>query len=267
MEKNYGIANAPKMIFKGYKGEFTYEFNYANDVFIENYADSFNNYTDYNRPMPKRDMIIVFSQVEDDDVNKLFEVGEMTICLEKTVRDFNGKDHVIEETYNGMRLSYKMTYCRGLAHEGGNIIYVFTNADVKSGYIKKEVNEILNRYALNNMLNAIGSNRDINVLINDKNINKDTVQEEMKLTVDDFTSKISKDDIIDIGLRKNSSNNAIFNCFISHKGYIRTIKSDNIDEIVEQLNIPLVTRIILNSSEESFIEKLKAHGYRFVCEM
>lgn len=121
-----------------------YVLDYANEVHVESFVDSHSG--------KKSKMILIFCQMDDGFMNHLDCVDEIEI--QNHVKYYkDGSDGIKTDTHCKMKFVYS-SYISNYEYPS-EFVYVFTDGDIKSGYIKKEINEILNRRQQNELIDAI----------------------------------------------------------------------------------------------------------------
>lgn len=121
-----------------------YVLDYANEVHVERFVDSYSG--------KKSKMILIFCQMADGFMNYLDYIDEIEI--QNHVKYYkDGSDGIKTDTYYKMKFIYS-SYISNY-EQPSEFVYVFADGDVKSGYIKKEINEILNRRKQDNLIDTI----------------------------------------------------------------------------------------------------------------
>lgn len=145
----YALKDVGNLILKPAYINSKYVVDYANEIYIQTYKNSDNR---------KNTLIIMFTQMVDDNMPN----DNVYISLESNYR--NTDNNIDESRIIKYDFPFDLVYSAYTAscEYPSEFVYVFCDGNVNSGYIKKEINEILNRRqiceSINNLSNEIRNN-------------------------------------------------------------------------------------------------------------
>lgn len=173
MEKDYGIKGATITLKSNDK---SFDMDYVNEVHIQKY-----NKTSFLNRIKDNNLIFVFSQIFNDDVNEFID-KKFSITINRKCKGFlEGENFENAETFNNMRLLYYTTIYN--FDSPSEIIYVFSDdSQCKSNNYKKEIQNILDRREKDFNFNSIKMTMEA---INERNIR------ENKLSILEYNEIIS----------------------------------------------------------------------------
>lgn len=172
-----------------------YVLDYANEVHVESFVDSHSG--------KKSKMILIFCQMDDGFMKHLDCVDEIEI--QNHVKYYkDGSDGIKTDAHYKMKFvysSYILNY-----DSPTEFVYAFCDGDVKSGYIKKEINEILNRRQQNSIIDAIA-----NLSMNISN-NRYKIQQSLEdININELKQKLYFDVDVSEGCSKKVKANIYYN--------------------------------------------------------
>lgn len=214
----YGIKGCNVKIT--HRKDHEYVLDYANEVHVERCVSSYSG--------KKSKMILIFCQMADGFMNNLDYIDEIEI--QNHVKYYkDGSDEVKTDTHYEMKLVYS-SYISNYECPS-EFVYVFTDGDIKSGYIKKEINEILNRRKQDNLIDAINNS---SMIISDNGCKIQEAIEDNK-----FDKNEEKDLYFDL---EKIGNSQLVRCTVYYNGIYRLSGDFNyiaikIKEIISKDNV------------------------------
>jgi|GEM_PF-5184568 len=240
-DKLYGVKGCNVKITHRKNKE--YILDYVNEVHAEKFLSSYNG--------KKSNMILIFCQMEDGFMKNLDYIDEIEI--QNHVKYYkDGSDGIKTDTYYDLKFAYS---CHMSNHNyPSEFVYVYTDNDVKSGYIKKEINEILNRRKQDNLIDTITN---LSMTISN---NRYKIQQTLENMND---KRETKDLYFDVELIDNG-----VRCKICFDGVITYIFGNNTNEIVNYM-IPIINKcdydVKIYGDKLAFgfslVDILKSRGY------